>query len=71
MGIESTQTVHRKDAIDKIVDHILMSLRSRIKFEASELSNEELEDKLYEIRDSIFVNYSVVDDDVEIEDTWF
>ena len=71
MSIESTQTVHRKDAIDRIVDHILMSLQSRIKFEISQLSNEELEDKLYEIRDSIFVNYSVVDDDIKIEDTWF
>lgn len=71
MGIETTQTMHRKDAIDRIVNTILHNMRIDVEYQISKLTNEELEESLYGIRDSIFVNYSVVDDDIEIEDTWF
>ncbi len=55
MGIESTQTVKKSDAL------IMLSSKGIRVF--SDDSNSRLEELLYENRESIFENYSVVEDD--------
>jgi hypothetical protein len=59
MGIESTQTVKKSDAL------IMLSSKGVKVF--SDDSNNRLAELLYENRESIFNNYSVVDDDYEAE----
>lgn len=65
MSIETTHRISRKDAIT--------TLEKRAVFGASELSNEQLSDLLYDFQDSIFENYDVVDFEVTEEpddDKW-
>ena len=61
MGIESTKTVRRSEAIRRIAQAISEKFikESGIKY----MENEKLSDLMYEYRDTEFENYRVVNDE--------
>ena len=63
MSVKTTETLTRKQAIDKIVEIQLESLKKLIILSVCNLTNKELENKLEEYEESKFINYSVVGGD--------
>lgn len=61
MSVKTTETLTRKQAIDKIVKIQLESFKKLIILSVCNLTNKELEDKLEEYEESGFTNYIVVD----------
>lgn len=60
MSVKTTETLTRKQAINKIVEIQLESLKKLIILSVCNLTNKELENKLEEYEESEFINYSVV-----------
>ncbi|MDE5886424.1 MAG: hypothetical protein K2H46_02430 [Muribaculaceae bacterium] len=61
MGIKSTITYSREDAIYYIREALLKPYKEDIEYKLSKLSNKELEDAMEEHCESEFFNYEVVD----------